>query len=659
MNTREFLFHLRKVHGALFGGSGMGKSAFLQMLAMMMASDPLSGMSFICPHGTSRDLAERLANPANGCNARVVHVLDPSSSMVFGLNPFETHDDSWPAAHDASLLWTSSVASLYATAMGETPRLERILYVLGMFAAHKKLTLLELLEALSHGAGEHIREFLLANFDNHPVRRELEDLHSLAHRQRGRFDEVTESARNRLVRWLGDKRLARIFATRRGLDAHKVMDQREIVLVDLSSLAQDDANFLSTLLVCRYFAAAKRRSPNSCALHHLIIDEAAGSLCTATAQLLDQTRKFGLLGLFSLQRIGQLREKGDLVTDALMVNAGVKIVFGIPEPVTARYLAEQLFTGHIDLAEWKPGTERPVAVGNERTTLRSWSRATHHAEHESASHADMRTHARASAFTTSSMVASAAMSASGSNTSFASTPEALPLELGTSLSQSTGFSQTQSSARSRAHGSGRSFAQQSARGRADAIGRGSSAATSASQGQAEAYVTRYEILATQTYSLEEQLHRLTGEIMNLAPREVFLKLPAQAPIRTRTPDLPPAWRSIEFRSQMLPLYLDNAARRSPYLVPALQVEAEIAARRMNLSQPLHEPDSDCAAPEPMPIVTDPDRYARDFWRRLESSRADAPANDSTKRPRPPVSDRAGKYGFRVVDGGKDDGDKQP
>lgn len=648
MNTRDFLKHLRETHATIFGASGVGKSAFLQILAEAIAKNPLEAFTFVCPHGTARALAERIANPANGCHGRIVHVLDPSSPMVFCINAFETHDDTWEAAHHASLLWTSSVASLYATAMHETPRLERILYVLGMFAAHKKLTLLELLEALTLGAGERVREFLLTDFDNHTVRRELEDLHFLASRQPGRFLELTESARNRLVRWLGDKRLARIFGRPKGLDARKVMDSREIVLVDLSPLAQDDANFVSTLLVCRYFAAAKTRTPNLSARHHLIIDEAAGSLCTATAQLLDQTRKFGLLGIFSLQRIGQLREKGEFITDALMVNAGVKIVFGIPEPMTARYLAEQLFTGHINLAEWKPGTERPVAVGNEKTTLRSRSHGRHHAEHVTASHADIRTQARASAYTTSSMVASAAASASGSNASFASTPDLFPFEGPSPLSQSVGSNHSRSSARTNARGTGRSFAEQSARGRADAIGRGSSDALSTSEGEAEAYVTRYEILPTQTYTLEEHLHRLSGEIMNLAPRECFVKVPAQAPIRTRTPDLAPAWKSIEFRSQMLPLYLDNAARNSPYLVPAAQVDAEIAARIEHISRPPAD-DHDFTAPDPTPTILEQQAYARDFHKRRGNAKPITPPKTNKTKP-----DR-----FRVIDGGIEDGDKQP
>lgn len=169
MNTGDFLKYLNETHAAIFGASGMGKSVFLQIIAAIIAQNPLEGFTFICPHGTARAVAERLANPANGCLARTVHVLDLSSSMVAGLNPFETYDDSWAAAHDASLLWTSSVASLYATAMHDTPRLEKNFYVLGMFAAYKKLTLPDLLEALSLGAGEQVREFLSMSAGNsHP-----------------------------------------------------------------------------------------------------------------------------------------------------------------------------------------------------------------------------------------------------------------------------------------------------------------------------------------------------------------------------------------------------------------------------------------------------------------------------------------------------------
>jgi hypothetical protein len=80
------------------------------------------------------------------------------------------------------------------------------------------------------------------------------------------------------------------------------------------------------------------------------------------------------------------------------------------------------------------------------------------------------------------------------------------------------------------------------------------------------------------YSLPDQLHRVTGELMNLAPREVFVKMRGAAPFRTRTADLPAPFRSTEFKQLMLPRYRAVTAARSPYIRSAHEVDAEIAAR---------------------------------------------------------------------------------
>lgn len=648
--SAEILRDIADAHVAIFGKTRVGKSMLLEALAEAIAKNPLEGFTFICPHGTARAVAERLANPANGCHGRRVHVLDPSSSMVFGANPFETYDDSWDACHDAALLWTSSVASNYGTAMHETPRLETNLYVLGMFAAHKKLTLTELLPALSL-AGAEIREFLLSNFNNHAVAGVLADLHELAARQPARFLEQIDSWKNRHVRWLGDKRLGRIFGQQKGLNARAVMDDRDIVLVDLSTLAQEDADFLATILVCRYFAAAKRRPPHACARHRIIIDEAAGSLCTATAQLLDQCAKFGLLGIFSLQRVSQLEEKGEFITGALMVNTGVKIVFNTPEAISARMLAENIFTGYVDLQEWKPASVRPVAVGNDKVTIRGRSQAEHAAHAESSADTDMRSWARASAAMNATMFSSGAAFGSGENLSFASMPADQVLAAPTLLSKTSGRNSASNSSSARGLSSGRSSSRQYARGRARTDARASTEGASSAESESEAFVTRYEDLPTQMFSLEEQLHRLTGEIMTLPRRECFVRLEGHAPFRARTADVQPAFRSIEFRAEMLPRYLQTVAQRSAYLVPADQVDAEIAARLQAITTAPSQPGADFTAPEPMPNVVDaPQRYAREFWNR-KSQKPDEPPG------RPPVGELGDKHKhLRVVDGTKDEGD---
>ena len=152
------------------------------------------------------------------------------------------------------------------------------------------------------------------------------------------------------------------------------------------------------------------------------------------------------------------------------------------------------------------------------------------------------------------------------------------------------------------------------------------------------------------FTLEEQLHKATALLMNLPRRECVIKLESNAPYLTRTPDLTPAFKSDEFKAEILPRYMEATARRSPYLFPADTIDMEIAARAKLLAAPRPAPDIDFAAPEPTPTILDqsPQAYAREFHkRRAKAKPAKPPKSDKTKHDR-----------FRVIDGGIEDGDNQ-
>jgi hypothetical protein len=592
-------------HSVIFGKTRMGKSMLLVATALAIGRNPLEGFTFSCPHGTARLVGEHFANPANGCSHRVLHVLDCNSSMVFGLNPFEVAEDTPTEWHNASLLWTSCVAAVYATALIATPRMETYMYALGFFASAKKITLLELLSAISL-SGAAIREFLLAGIDNPAIIGVLTDLIELASRHPARFLEQLESCRNRLVRWLGDKRLARIFGKQKGLSARKIMDGRENVLFDPSALAEDDANFLSMILLCRYFIDAKHRPPNACAIHRLLIDEAAGSLSPLTSKFAAQAAKFGLLGIWGLQSKAQGDEKSEFIMDILVTNAANKVVFNTPEPEAARYLAEVCFNGPwLDLQEWKPASVRPVAVGNEKIIVRGRAHAEHDAQSQSSAETDMKSFARASAAVSAIMTSSGAAIGSGANSSFASMPDHV-FEHGLPLSQTFGHNHSNAASTSRGNSRATSRAQQHSRGSARTQARAAIRGTSTAETENESFITRWENLPTQMFSLEEQWARLTGEIMNLPPREFFLKAEGQPPVRMRSPTVNPPFKSLAFRAEMLPRFLQSAAHRSPYLVNAEDVDAEITARLQTITTPPTKADDF----EPAPVPSDSDIAAR-------------------------------------------------
>jgi hypothetical protein len=183
--------------------------------------------------------------------------------------------------------------------------------------------------------------------------------------------------------------------------------------------------------------------------------------------------------------------------------------------------------------------------------------------------------------------------------------------------------------------------------------RGTSRGVSESAGEGEVFVTTYACLPTATYSLEEQLHRLAGELASLPRRQCFVKIENERPFRTRTADLTPAFRSPFFQRIMLPVFRHAVCARSPYLLPVREADRAIAARVKELIAPQPEPDFTAAEPMPPDPVHDAPGFARDFWKRREKPQ---PPADPPGRPPKLCPDSP----FRVLDGGKaPDGDNDP
>lgn len=648
-------------HWLLTGGTRRGKSGLLQLQTRFLINTNVVGLTAVDPHGSYvRAIIDWLANPLHGQIDRDIHILDPASGS-FGLNPLELPDTSWESCHLAANTLASIVESRFEASPEQTPRLSRLVYVAAMLCARRKLTLIELVEVLSL-AGDELRRSLLSEFGNDIVRHELEELHTLAAKQPARFLELVESTKNRFIRLLGDPRLRCILGQRHGLNPCKLMDARSIILADFSSLNYSDAAFLGCILSSMFFSAARYRKPMACAPHKLILDEAESLLTVDVARMCDQSAKMGLTLLAAIQRLGQLRARGDFLADALMTNCAVKVCFGGLEPMSARYMAETFFTGFIDFADLKLGTERPVAIGSQKTIVTNHSTAHHLAEHEATGETESIAHgtarsrmvsvteadgtsesegtnmATAQGAMDADSLGSASSSFDGLSTSISFDPNSgglfmLPPVLGANsgTSQGTGLTSiaSSSSGRSSSATSGSSRATTSShttavteaigttesevRGSATSRTRGTSRGVSTSDGESETFIAQYEWLPA-FYSLEEQLHRLTGELIQLPRRECFVKIEDQRPFRTRTADLTPAFQTPIFKRIMLPVFLESVARRSPYLLTHAAAESAIAAR-LDEHVPSREPEPDFAAAETVNVIDDHDAYAKEFFDR--------------------------------------------
>ena len=326
-------------------------------------------------------------------------------------------------------------------------------------------------------------------------------------------------------------------------------------------------------------------------------------------------------------------------------------------------MANLLFRGFVDLEEWKQDSARPTAIGNKIEIVRSRSRAEHEAEHEAHSVTESHAVGEAIGTMTSTGVSTGDFSASGDSVGLVmqapaqlfspSAPGAQPVSV--PLTQSTGDSRSSGSSEMSSTSTGNSHTTIEMHGRAETVGHGRSRGTSVTEGESETYVTQYETLPTQMFSLQEQLHRLAGEIQNLAHREFFVKINNQRPVRTRTRDLEPTFKSAYARRVLMPIFHQKVVARSGFLFPVAEVDAQIAARLAALTPaPKPQPDT---RPEPLPVVDAPEQFARDFWskRRPPGPDDDPPKPKPTKpKGRRPVGSFDQRHDrFRVVPGGKD------
>ncbi len=349
------------------------------------------------------------------------------------------------------------------------------------------------------------------------------------------------------------------------------------------------------------------------------------------------------------------------ILNAIIGNTTTKIVFAMREPDDALYLARVLFVGHIDYAEYKPHTERPVVVGHHTEIVKNHSLANHRAEHQATSETESvavgtaRTHmmsvteaegesdtdatsqATARGTMNSEACGSAASSFDGASSSQGFDPTSMnfmfapptitSVGVGTSsgigstdiASNSSGSSATEIAGSSHAHSTSRMTSTSEAvgttesevRGYAVSRMRGTSKGVSQSAGEAETFVATLDWLPSELFSAAEQHDRLTGEIMNLAHRECFVKVANQRPVRTRTADLEPAFRSAYARRAFMPVLERLLIARSPYLRPVDEVDALLAARQL-APKPELAPKPDFS-PEPLPIIDDPEAFAARFW----------------------------------------------
>jgi type IV secretory pathway TraG/TraD family ATPase VirD4 len=145
--------------------------------------------------------------------------------------------------------------------------------------------------------------------------------------------EAVSSVTNKLMPFLSSRRLRAIVSgeTKRSLDLRQVMDEKRILIVNLSRgrLGQDNATLLGSLLLTSIEQAAMTRAemPEGDRLdHYLYLDEFQSLVTPSTAIMLSESRKYRLCLTLSHQLTKQLDQA---TYHAVIGNCGTLVAFRV------------------------------------------------------------------------------------------------------------------------------------------------------------------------------------------------------------------------------------------------------------------------------------------------------------------------------------------
>lgn len=536
----------RARHIHVLGAIGTGKSKLLEsMIRQDIARG--RGLCLIDPHGTLADHIEEWCAARGLGRIRRIHLIRPGDdALVPGFNPLRT------VPGEALSVRVDAMVAACAQAWGvrdmsETPRLEKILRATFYALAVRGLTLAEGPALLRARDPDGVRRLLTEGLPDPVFQITWDELNGMPRKE---FAEHVESTITRLSKFLSAPALRLVVGQREhAIDFRAAMDGSEIVLVNLgarSAFSYENARVLGTLLINDLFLTALGRDEHTAARHPftLFVDEAYDFLSGDIERILDQTRKFGLHTVLAHQRIGQLRERGEGIYNAVMGGTQTKIVLGGLSDDDAAVMAREIMRGDIDLERPKRGITMPVVVDEVPFWL------------ESESHTEGATESRASAesFATSETTGLSESTAQ----MFQSLVEANP--------ELTGLVQTMSEARSTTTTTG--------------YGASEGYATSASHtaGRAQTLRSVREERPTQFYSLEESLHLAQLKLRNLPDRAAIVKRRGKRTVRVETAEV----KAVFTMPRAVERLHAQVSQKSAYLAPRAAVEAEIETRQKRL-----------------------------------------------------------------------------
>lgn len=314
----------RARHIYTIGRTGAGKSTFQRSLVLQDIRAG-RGVCLIDPHG---DNAQWIAGaiPRHRMN-ETIYFDAADREWPIGINPLSGERDP----HIRELIASEMLQmfkSLFSDSWG--PWLEYLLKhtLLALLARQEGAVSLLAIQRMLEDEGyrEHVlrtlrdpalRRFWLQYFEQLQGREQLERISSTINKT-GKFELST------VLRHI-------VGQTKSGFDFRRVVDEQKILIVNLNKgqIGADNANFLGSLIVSMIVGEIMRRGTIPEAERvpfHLTIDEFQNFTTSAFADIVSESRKYGLRLCVAHQTFDQV---DDRVLDQILKNAEVLTAFGV------------------------------------------------------------------------------------------------------------------------------------------------------------------------------------------------------------------------------------------------------------------------------------------------------------------------------------------
>ena len=525
----------RTTHMHIIGATKQGKSRLLEgLIRQDITNRSKPGVLLIDPHGELYDELVSWCARRRIHKRRTIHLINPSEEeWTVGFNPLRLD-----VAIEISVRVEGMVEACAQVwrdeDMSGKPLLKKMLRAVFYALAAKGYTLVEAINLITSNDKHDVRRFLTTNLDDFVQQGVWDEVNVMGSsgtvQMKRLFMEQFGSTMNRLVEFLSSPTIRHMIGQRESvINFKECMDNGDIILVNLGMsdvLSTGSADVLGTLLLNDVFQTALTRNVDVAKKRpfYVYIDEADRFLSGDVESMLDQTRKFGVHLTISHQRLGQLRDAGEGIYNAVMTNAKTKVVFGGLSYEDSNTMAAEIFRSELDLEKGVERTKNPMVVGTQIEWLES----------------ELETNTKSTADINVDSVG-------------ASSTELFDFD-GEPLTLSEGIVE--------GHASGRTEAESHSR----------------TEGRQQSRAPIYEDRYSSVHSLQNVIHEKGALLGDQRPRKVVVKAPAKPSQHITTRFIKRARVLPKQRAEFIQAVLTNSA----YAKPQIEVKHELELRQENL-----------------------------------------------------------------------------